>query len=306
MRTPLIILATLAALCVAPFLLYEAFLIKALCFAMFACAFNLMLGYVGLLSFGHAAFFGGAAYVAGHAAKVWGLSPELSILTGALAGGVLGFAFGWIAIRRQGIYFAMVTLALSQMVFFAALQAPFTGGEDGLQGVPPGHLFGLIDLANPTAMYFFVLAIAVATFAAIARIVTSPYGQVLKAIRENEARATSLGYRVDRFKLIAFTLSASLAGLAGATKTVALGLASLTDIQWQMSGEVVLMTLIGGVGTLVGPAVGGVLIVTAQHFLATSGLPATLVLGALFVVCVLSFRRGIIGEIQAALTRRSG
>lgn len=303
-RSLLIGLVAVVLLIIAPHVLYPGFLVKALCFAIFASAFNLMLGYVGLLSFGHAAFFGGAAYVAGHAAKVWGLTPELAILCGALVGGAMGLVFGWIAIRRQGIYFAMVTLALSQMVFFGAVQFPFTGGEDGLQGVPPGHLLGVIDLGQPLAMYYFVLAVFVAVYLGIARIVASPYGQVLKAIRENEARATSLGYRVARFKLIAFTLSATLAGLAGATKAVAIGLASLTDIQWQMSGEVVLMTLVGGVGTLVGPSVGAALIVTAEHFLATSGLPTTLVLGAIFVVCVLSFRRGIVGELGAWLGRR--
>jgi len=292
-------------LLIAPFGLYPAFVMKALCFALFACAFNLMLGFVGLLSFGHAAFFGAAAYATGYAAKFWGFTPELAILFGGLVGGALGLIVGWVAIRRQGIYFAMITLAIAQMIFFVAIQAgSITGGEDGLQGVPRGHLFGLISLDDPLAMYYFVLAVFLLCFALIWRIVHSPFGNVLKAIRENEPRAISLGYKVERFKLIAFGLSAALAGVAGGTKAISVQLASLTDVTWQMSGEVILMTLLGGVGTLVGPAVGGALVVTLEHFLATSGLPVTMIIGAIFVICVLAFRRGIVGEVNALLTRK--
>ncbi|RJF87270.1 branched-chain amino acid ABC transporter permease [Oleomonas cavernae] len=292
-------------LLIAPFGLYPAFVMKALCFALFACAFNLMLGFVGLLSFGHAAFFGAAAYATGYAAKFWGFTPELAILFGGLVGGALGLIVGWVAIRRQGIYFAMITLAIAQMIFFVAIQAgSITGGEDGLQGVPRGHLFGLISLEEPLVMYYFVLAVFLLCFALIWRIVHSPFGNVLKAIRENEPRAISLGYKVERFKLFAFGLSAALAGVAGGTKAISVQLASLTDVTWQMSGEVILMTLLGGVGTLVGPAVGGALVVTLEHFLATSGLPVTMIIGAIFVVCVLAFRRGIVGEVNALLTRK--
>jgi branched-chain amino acid transport system permease protein len=292
-------------LLIAPFGLYPAFVMKALCFALFACAFNLMLGFVGLLSFGHAAFFGAAAYATGYAAKFWGFTPELAILFGGLVGGALGLIVGWVAIRRQGIYFAMITLAIAQMIFFVCIQAgSITGGEDGLQGVPRGHLFGLISLDDPLAMYYFVLAVFLLCFALIWRIVHSPFGNVLKAIRENEPRAISLGYKVERFKLIAFGLSAALAGVAGGTKAISVQLASLTDVTWQMSGEVILMTLLGGVGTLVGPAVGGALVVTLEHFLATSGLPVTMIIGAIFVICVLAFRRGIVGEVNALLTRK--
>ena len=296
-------LALLAALA-APFVLYPVFVMKVLCFALFACAFNLLVGFAGLLSFGHAAFFGGAAYITAHAAKVWGLGPELSILLGTAFAAVLGLAFGSIAIRRQGIYFAMITLALSQMVFFMALQLKFTGGEDGIQGVPRGHLFGAIDLNNPLAMYYFVLVVFLAGFALVWRAVHSPFGQVLKAIRENEPRAISLGYRTERYKLLAFVLSASLAGLAGGTKSLVFQLASLTDVTWQMSGEVVLMTLLGGMGTLLGPVVGASLVVTLESYLAATNLPVPVVIGAIFVVCVLVFRRGIVGEIQAFLARR--
>ncbi|HYH18456.1 MAG TPA: branched-chain amino acid ABC transporter permease [Azospirillum sp.] len=285
----------------APFQFYPVFLMKVLCFALFACAFNLLIGFAGLLSFGHAAFFGGSAYVTAHAAKVWGLTPELAILAGMLFAAVLGLLFGAIAIRRQGIYFAMITLALSQMVFFMALQMKFTGGEDGIQAVPRGHLFGLIDLADPLAMYYTVLAIFVGGFALIWRTVHSPFGQVLKAIRENEPRAVSLGYRTERYKLLAFVLSATLAGLAGSTKALVFQLASLTDVTWQMSGEVVLMTLLGGMGTLLGPVVGAALVVTLQNYLAATNLPVTVVIGAIFVVCVLLFRRGIVGEAQRVL-----
>jgi branched-chain amino acid transport system permease protein len=295
-RTALVLLGLLIAVA-APFVLYPVFLMKLLCFALFACAFNLLIGYVGLLSFGHAAFFGGAAYVTAHAAKVWGLTPEISILLGTASAAVLGLLFGFIAIRRQGIYFAMVTLALSQMVFFVALQAPFTGGEDGIQAVPRGHLFGVISLENTLTMYYFVLAVFLIGYLLIWRTVNSPFGQVLKAIRENEPRAVSLGYKVDRYKLMAFVMSATLAGLAGGTKALVFQLASLTDVQWQMSGEVVLMTLLGGMGTLFGPVVGSALVVTLQNYLAGTQLPVTVVIGAIFVICVLLFRRGIIGEV---------
>ncbi|HYD68745.1 branched-chain amino acid ABC transporter permease [Azospirillum sp.] len=287
----------------APFQFYPVFLMKVLCFALFACAFNLLIGFAGLLSFGHAAFFGGSAYVTAHAAKVWGLTPELAILMGMLFAAVLGLAFGAIAIRRQGIYFAMITLALSQMVFFMALQLKFTGGEDGIQAVPRGYLFGIIDLQDPLAMYYTVLAIFVFSFALIWRTVHSPFGQVLKAIRENEPRAVSLGYRTERYKLLAFVLSATLAGLAGSTKALVFQLASLTDVTWQMSGEVVLMTLLGGMGTLLGPVVGAALVVTLQNYLAATNLPVTVVIGAIFVVCVLLFRRGIVGEVQHLLNK---
>ncbi|HSK40162.1 MAG TPA: branched-chain amino acid ABC transporter permease [Arenibaculum sp.] len=295
-RTALIVVG-LALAVAAPFVLYPVFLMKLLCFALFACAFNLLIGYVGLLSFGHAAFFGSAAYVSAHAAKVWGLTPEISILLGVAAAAVLGLVFGFLAIRRQGIYFAMITLALSQMVFFFALQAPFTGGEDGIQAVPRGYLFGLINLNNPLAMYYFVLAVFLIGFLMIWRAVNSPFGQVLKAVRENEPRAVSLGYKVDHYKLMAFVMSAALAGLAGGTKAIVFQLASLTDVQWQMSGEVVLMTLLGGMGTLFGPVVGAALVVTLQNYLAGTQLSVTVVIGAIFVICVLIFRRGIVGEI---------
>ena len=296
-------LAALVLLLAAPFLVYPIFVMKILCFALFACAFNLLLGFVGLLSFGHAAFFGFGAYVTAYAAKSWGLTPELSILLGALTGAALGLVVGFVAIRRQGIYFAMITLALAQMVFFLSVQAPFTGGEDGLQGVPRGHLLGLVDLDQPLAMYYFVLAVFLFGFAAVWRIVHSPFGNVLKAIRENEPRAVSLGYRVDRYKLGAFVMSAGLAGLAGGTKALVFQLASLTDVQWQMSGEVILMTLLGGVGTLFGPVVGAALVVALQNYLATLNVPVDVVIGAVFVVCVLAFRRGIVGEIQARFKR---
>lgn len=288
----------------APYLLYPVFLMKLLCFALFACAFNLLIGYVGLLSFGHAAFFGGAAYVTAHAAKVWGWPPELAILAGTAAAAALGLVMGFLAIRRQGIYFAMITLALSQMVFFVALQAPFTGGEDGIQSVPQGRLFGLFDLSDSLTFYYVVLAIFGLGFFLIWRIVNSPFGQILKAIRENEPRAISLGYRVDAYKLTAFVMSAALTGLAGGTKALVFQLASLTDIQWQMSGEVILMTLLGGIGTLVGPVVGAGLVTTLENYLAASALPVTVVIGAIFVVVVLLFRRGIVGEVAHWLRRK--
>lgn len=288
----------------APYLLYPVFLMKLLCFALFACAFNLLIGYVGLLSFGHAAFFGGAAYVTAHAAKVWGWPPELAILAGTAAAAALGLVMGFLAIRRQGIYFAMITLALSQMVFFVALQAPFTGGEDGIQSVPQDRMFGLLDLSDSLTFYYVVLAIFGLGFFIIWRIVNSPFGQILKAIRENEPRAISLGYRVDAYKLTAFVMSAALAGLAGGTKALVFQLASLTDIQWQMSGEVILMTLLGGIGTLVGPVVGAGLVIAVENYLAESALPVTVVTGAIFVVVVLLFRRGIVGEIAHWLRRK--
>jgi branched-chain amino acid transport system permease protein len=287
----------------APLVVYPVFLMKVMCFALFACAFNLLIGYVGLLSFGHAMFFGMAGYASAHAAKVWGLTPELAILFGTACACVLGVAAGLLAIRRQGIYFAMITLALAQMVYFFSLQAPFTGGEDGIQKVPRGKLLGLIDLANDWAMYFVVFAIFIGGFLLIYRIVHSPFGQVLKAIRENESRAVSLGYDVDRYKLLAFVLSATLAGLAGGTKSLVFQLASLTDVHWTMSGEVVLMALLGGLGTIFGPVVGAAVIITMQNYLAHLGAWVTIVQGAIFVVCVLAFRRGIIGEIGHAIRK---
>ncbi|MCS6779752.1 MAG: branched-chain amino acid ABC transporter permease [Geminicoccaceae bacterium] len=286
-----------AALVFAPLVLYPVFLMKVLCFALFACAFNLLVGYVGLLSFGHAAFFGTAAYAAGHAAKVWGLPPELAVLFATACSAVLGLAFGWLAIRRQGIYFAMITLALAQMLYFFYLQAPFTGGEDGIQAIPRGRLFGLIDLANDLVMYWVVLAVFFAGFLLIYRTIHSPFGQVLKAIRENEPRAVSLGYDTDRYKLVAFTLSAALSGLAGGTKAIVFRLASLTDVHWTMSGEVVLMALVGGLGTVFGPIVGAAVVVSLQNYLAGLGHWVTIVQGLIFVACVLAFRRGIVGEL---------
>ncbi len=293
-----------AILIVAPFLVYPVFLMKGLCFALFACAFNLLIGFGGLLSFGHAMFLGFAGYVAAHAAKVWGFPTELAILTGMAAATVLGFLAGLLAIRRQGIYFAMITLALAQMVFFYCLQAPFTGGEDGIQSVPRGKALGVIDLTNNIAMYFYVLAIFAAGMLLIYRIIHSPFGQVLKAIRENEPRAISLGYRTDRYKLAAFVLSASLAGLAGATKAIVFQLASLTDVHWSMSGEVVLMTLLGGLGTVFGPVVGAFVIAAMESYLSELGAWVTIAQGIIFVICVLAFRRGIIGELEAWLRSR--
>jgi branched-chain amino acid transport system permease protein len=285
------------AFALAPLVAYPVFLMKVMCFALFACAFNLLIGYVGLLSFGHAMFFGIAAYTSAHAAKVWGLTPELAILFAAMCAALLGLVVGSLAIRRQGIYFAMVTLALAQMVYFFSLQAPFTGGEDGIQAVPRGRLFGLIDLSNELAMYAFVFAIFIGGFLMIYRIVHSPFGQVLKAIRENESRAISLGYDVDRYKLLAFVLSATLVGVAGGTKALVFQLASLTDVHWSMSGEVVLMTLLGGLGTMFGPVAGATIIITMQNYLAPFGAWVLIVQGVIFVACVLVFRRGVIGEI---------
>ena len=294
-----IIFAVLLLFLVAlPFAVYPIFAMKVMCFALFAAAFNLLLGFGGLLSFGHAAYFGGASYVAAHAAKVWGLTPELSILAGTAAAAFLGLVIGSLSIRRQGIYFAMVTLAFAQMVYFLALQLPFTGGEDGIQSVPRGKLFGLISLENNIALYFFVLAITFGGILFLYRIVHSPFGQVLKAIRENEPRAISLGYNVSRYKLIVFVLSATFAGLAGATKSQVFQLASLTDVHWSMSGEVVLMTLLGGMGTIFGPLLGGAMIVTMQNYLASFGAWVTVTQGVIFVLGVLLFREGIIGVLS--------
>lgn len=282
---------------IAPVVVYPVFLMKVMCFALFACAFNLLIGFGGLLSFGHAMFMGSAAYASAHAAKVWGFTPEIAILFGTCCAVILGVVVGALAIRRQGIYFAMITLALAQMVFFFSLQAKFTGGEDGIQAVPRGHLFGAIDLSNNMAMYAVVFVIFMAGFLLIWRVVHSPFGQVLQAIRENEARATSLGYDTDRYKHLAFVLSAGLAGLAGATKAIVFQLASLTDVHWSMSGEVVLMTLLGGMGTLFGPVVGAAIIVSMQNYLAQLGAWVTITQGVIFVICVLAFRRGVVGEI---------
>ena len=299
-------LALLGVALVAPLAVYPVFLMKLLCFALFACAFNLLLGFAGLLSFGHAAFLATGGYVTGYLLSQYsGLPTELGILAGTLASGVLGLGFGLLAIRRQGIYFAMITLALAQLVFFLFVQAPFTGGENGLQGVPRGHLFGLIDLQSNLAMYYFVLAVFVFGFAVIQRTIHSPYGQVLRAIRDNEPRAISLGYNVAAHKLLAFVISAALAGLAGATKTVVFQLASLTDAHWHMSGEVILMTLLGGVGTLFGPLVGAGVVVTLQSYLSNGPLGdwVHVILGVIFVLCVLLFRAGIVGWLQKQIRR---
>ncbi|BDR07763.1 branched-chain amino acid ABC transporter permease [Comamonas testosteroni] len=311
----------LLGLIVAPFLgAYPVFVMKLMCFALFASAFNLLLGYTGLLSFGHAAFLGGAAYVAGYSIKAWGFTPEIGMLLGTLVGALLGLIFGWLAIRRQGIYFSMITLALAQMLFFVALQAKFTGGEDGLQGVPRGKLFGVIDLSSDLVMYYVALIIVAAAFLLIVRTIHSPFGQVLKAIKENEPRAISLGYDVNRFKLLAFVISAALTGLAGSLKTLVLGFATLSDVHWTTSGHVILMTLMGGLGTLSGPLLGSAVVVALENkigefgtFLAhttgvewfgTLGESVTIVTGLIFVLCVLLFRKGIMGELIAWLQRR--
>lgn len=313
----------LIALLVAPFAgAYPVFVMKLMCFALFASAFNLLLGYAGLLSFGHAAFLGGSAYVAGYAMKVWGLTPELGLLAGTITGGLLGWLFGALAIRRQGIYFSMITLALAQMMFFIALQAKFTGGEDGLQGVPRGKLFGLLDLSSDLTMYYVALAIVVAAFLLIVRTIHSPFGQVLKGIKENEPRALSLGYDVNRFKLLAFVISAALSGLAGSLKTLVLGFATLSDVHWTASGQVILMTLVGGLGTLSGPLAGSAVVellenkigefgnllahTTGIEWFNTLGESVTMVTGLIFVICVLLFRRGIMGEIIALIDRMRG
>ena len=314
--------ATLLLLLVAaPFIgLYPIFVMKVLCFALFACAFNLLLGYTGLLSFGHAAFLGGSAYVTGHVLKVWHFSPELGLLAGTAVGALLGLVFGWLAIRRQGIYFAMITLALAQMMYFVALQAPFTHGEDGLQAVPRGHLFGFIDLRDDLTMYYVTLVTVVVAFLLIARTIHSPFGQVLKGIKENEPRAISLGYDVNRYKLLAFVISAALSGLAGSLKTLVLGFASLTDMHWTSSGHVILMTLVGGLGTLSGPLVGSAVVVALENKVGDFGRlvaelsgidwfntlaeSVTMVTGLIFVICVLAFRRGVMGEVIAFMDRR--
>lgn len=304
--TPLhkaIFLVLLAVLLALPFVVYPVFAMKMMCFALFAAAFNLLLGFGGLLSFGHAAYFGGASYVAAHAAKVWGLTPELSILAGTAAAAFLGLIIGSLSIRRQGIYFAMVTLAFAQMVYFVALQAEFTGGEDGIQSVPRGDLFGVIPLHENMALYFFVLAITFGGVLALYRITHSPFGQVIKAIRDNETRAISLGYDVNRYKLMVFVLSATFAGLAGATKSQVFQLASLTDVHWSMSGEVVLMTLLGGMGTIFGPLAGAAVIVTMQNYLASFGAWVTIIQGVIFVIGVMLFREGIVGVLSRWLKR---
>src|SRR6476661_4518817 len=315
MNRKLAYLIALAVALGAPFVGYPVFLMKLLCFGLFACAFNLLIGYTGLLSFGHAAFFGGAGYVTGYALTALGLPFEAGLVLGVLAAGAIGLVMGLLAIRRQGIYFSMITLALAQMVYFGALRAPFTHGEDGLQGIPRGKLLGVLDLGNDLVMYYVVLALFIAGFALIVRIIHSPFGQVLKAVKENEPRAISLGYDVDRYKLLAFVLSAALSGLAGATKTLVLGFETLTDVHWSMSGLVILMTLVGGMGTLAGPIVGAFLIVALENRLgdlgnflagtthvewfASLGESVGIVTGLIFVACVLLFRRGIVGEIAA-------
>jgi branched-chain amino acid transport system permease protein len=293
----------LAIFAAAPLVVYPVFMMKVMCFALFACAFNLLIGFGGLLSFGHAMFLGTAGYITAHSAKEWGFPPEFAILLGTGAAFLLGVITGLLAIRRQGIYFAMITLALAQMIFFFYLQAPFTHGEDGIQSVPRGKLFGFIDLANIWIMYFTVLVIFTAGFLLIYRVIHSPFGQVLKAIRENEPRTISLGYDTTHYKFMAFVLSATLAGLAGATKALVFQLASLTDVHWTMSGEVVLMTLLGGLGTIFGPVVGALIIITMENYLAQLGAWVTIVQGAIFVVCVLTFRRGVIGEIAHYLKK---
>ncbi|KAB2703796.1 MULTISPECIES: branched-chain amino acid ABC transporter permease [Brucella] len=290
----------LVGLLAAPFMVYPIFLMKMLCFALFASAFNLLLGYTGILSFGHAAFFGGAAYITAHTVKVWGVTPELGLVLGVLAAAALGLVIGYLAIRRQGIYSTMITLALAQMFFFFCLQATFTHGEDGLQGVPRGYLFGIIDLNQPMNMYYFVLAVFVLGVFVIWRIINSPFGMILKSVRENENRAVSLGYSVNRYKLAAFVMSAALAGLAGGLKALVFQFATLTDVGWQMSGEVILMTLLGGIGTLIGPIVGAAFVVALQNYLATSDFPVTIVTGVIFMACVLLFRKGIVGEFYAS------
>jgi len=287
----------LAIFALAPLVVYPVFMMKVMCFALFACAFNLLIGFGGLLSFGHAMFLGTAGYITAHAAKVWGFPPELAILAGTFSSFVLGVVTGLLAIRRQGIYFAMITLALAQMIYFFYLQAPFTHGEDGIQAVPRGRLFGFIDLTSITTMYYTVLVVFIAGFLLIWRTIHSPFGQVLKAIRENEPRAISLGYDTTHYKFQAYVLSATLAGLAGATKAIVFQLASLTDAHWTMSGEVVLMTLLGGLGTIFGPVVGALIIITMENYLAHLGAWVTIVQGVIFVICVLTFRRGVIGEI---------
>ena len=294
-------LVMVALIIVSPYVLYPVFLMRVLCAALFACAFNLMLGFVGLLSFGHAAFFGMGSYVTAWTMKFWHLDAFFAMALGGLTGAALGLVLGYLAIRRSGIYFAMITLALAQMVYFFCLEAPFTGGEDGIQQVPRGHLFGFIDLSNDMTMYWVVAAVFLGGFLMIHRIIHSPFGQVLKGIRENEPRATSLGYRTDDYKLIAFTLSCGLSGLAGGTKALVFGIATLTDVHYSTSGEVVLTTLLGGLGTVFGPAMGAVLVTTMENYLAQFGQWVTVTQGLIFVICVLAFRRGVIGEIGGKL-----
>lgn len=304
MKTRYFLLLALV-LVAAPHFIYPTFLMKVLCFALFATAFNLLIGFGGLLSFGHAAFFGGAAYICALACQRFGLTPELGVLLGAGYAAILGAFFGWLAVRRTGIYFAMVTLALSQLIFFLALQLPFTGGEEGIQGVPRGNLLGLLSLSDNLAMYYFVLGVCGAAFWLVYRTIHSPFGNALTAIRENEARAISLGYAVNRYKLLAFVISATISGVAGALKTLVFQLATLTDVHWHMSGEVVLMTLIGGLGTVFGPAIGAVIIVTLENELADKvGSWVTVIMGFMFVACVLLFRRGIVGEIKVWYEKR--
>jgi len=294
-------IAMLAIIAIAPSVVYPVFLMKVMCFALFACAFNLLIGYVGLLSFGHAAYFGMGAYVSAYAAKSWGLSAELSVLVGGLTGAGFGAVFGLIAIRRQGIYFAMITLALAQFTYFLCTQLSFTGGEDGIQQVPRAPLFGVVSMENDMAIYWLVAAVFLIGFLLIYRIIHSPFGQVLKAIRENEPRAISLGYRVDDYKLIAFVLSTFIAGAAGGLKSLVFGIATLTDVTWQASGEIVLTTLLGGLGTIFGPVVGAVITNTLEFYLAPFGSWVTITQGAIFVMCVMVFRRGVIGELGAKI-----
>jgi len=304
LRVAMLLIVAAAAL-VAPFVAYPIFLMNVLCLALFASAFNLLIGFVGLLSFGHAAFYGGSAYVAAYAAKAWGWPPELAILSGVAAAALLGLAFGYLAIRRQGIYFSMITLALAQMVFFICLQVPFTSGEDGLQGVPRGRLFGLLPLNDNLTLYFVVLAIVVAGHLFIWRIVHSPFGNILKAIRDNEPRAISLGYNADSYKLRAFVQSAALSGLAGSTNALVFQLATLSGVAWHTSGEVILMTLLGGIGTLVGPPIGAAIVIGLQTQLAGVDFPVTVLIGFIFVACVLTFRRGIAGEVIQRIRNRA-
>ncbi|SCB07203.1 branched-chain amino acid transport system permease protein [Rhizobium miluonense] len=303
----LLLVLGLVGLIWAPFFIYPIFVMKVLCFALFACAFNLLLGYAGLLSFGHATFFGGAAYFTAYAVKEWGVPPELGILIGVAGASLLGLVMGFVAIRRQGIYFAMITLALSYMFYFFCLQAKFTQGEDGIQSVPRGYLLGVLDLSNAFNMYYFVLAVFLIGVLITWRFINSPFGMILKSIRENEQRAISLGYSVAHYKLGAFVMSAALAGLAGAVKALVFQFATLTDVAWQMSGEVILMTLLGGIGTLIGPIFGAGLVATLENYLATSEFPVTIITGIVFMVCVLLFRRGIVGEFYASrLGRKLG
>ena len=302
-RVTIAYLVGLGLLLLAPMFIYPILVMKVLCFALFACAFNLLLGYVGLLSFGHAAFLGSAGYVSAHAAKVWGAPPEAAILLGTAAAAGLGAVIGYLSIRSKGIYFANITLAFAQMIFFFCVQIPFTHGEDGIQAVPRGMMFGLLDLRGTLTIYYVVLAVFLAGFLLVYRAIHSPFGQVLKAIRENEPRAVSLGYTADHYKLIAFVISATLAGLAGGTKSLVFQLASLTDVHWTMSGEVVLMTLLGGMGTVFGPVVGALIMVSLEHYLAQLGAWVTVMQGAIFVVCVLTFRRGVMGELARLLKK---